>query len=206
MVIMKVWIVTGGVACGKSYFCKLLQATADRAVVFSSDDTVHALLGEESIKSEIASALGNNLLTDDGNLDKKALREIIFEDENQRQKLETILHPRVFAAFARLRAQLASASETELLIAEVPLFYETRSDLAEDLAIVVATDPSVQWKRLTEKRGLEASIANRLLQAQMPLHKKIELADIVIWNDGSEKALANQAQILLQQIPASHAK
>lgn len=206
MVIMKVWIVTGGAACGKSYFCKLLQSHADQAVLFSSDETVHALLGEEGVKAEIAAALGPDLLSEDGTLDKKALRETIFGDENQRLKLEAILHPRVFAAFAGLRAQLASASETQLLIAEVPLFYETGSDLAEDLAIVVATDPSVQLRRLTEKRGLEASIANRLLQAQMPLKKKIELADIVIWNDGSEKALAIQAQILLQQIPASHAK
>ncbi|CAN5771757.1 dephospho-CoA kinase [soil metagenome] len=203
---MKVWIVTGGAACGKSHFCQLLKSSCVQSTLFSSDETVHLLLNEDDVKSEIASKLGPNLVLKDGHLDKKALRESIFQDPSQRHKLESILHPRVFAAFAQLRDKLISESESQLLIAEVPLFYETKADLAEDLAIVVATDPSVQLKRLTEKRGLEASIAHSLLQAQMPLQTKMQLADIVIWNDGSEKALMIQAQILLQQIPASHAK
>lgn len=203
--IMKVWIVTGGAACGKSHFCKMLQNSHEKTALFSSDQVVHSLLNEAEIRRDIAIELGRAITLEDGNIDKKALRETVFRDQIQRQKLEAILHPRVFAAFQKYREQLREASETQLLIAEVPLFYETNADLAEDLAIVVATDPSVQLKRLTKERGLEASIAISLLQAQMPLSKKMELADIVIWNDGSEKALEIQAHILLQQIPAQHA-
>lgn len=202
VITMKVWIVTGGAACGKSHFGKMLQLSCEKSTFFSSDDVVHRLLSEESVKREIAANIGGDLVLEDGSINKSALRESIFRDQSKRQLLEEILHPKVFAAFAQLRDQLSGSSESQLLIAEVPLFYETSSDLAEDLAIVVATDPSVQLKRLTQERGLEESIAISLLQAQMPLKRKMELADIVIWNDGSVEALKIQAQILMQQIPA----
>lgn len=202
---MKVWVVTGGAACGKSHFCEMLKSFCEKAAIFSSDETVNRLLREETVKKEIALSLGHNFLLDNGSINKAALRDAVFCDNDLRLKLEAILHPRVFAALELMTRELARESQMQLLIAEVPLFYESKVDLAEDLTIVVATDATVQLKRLTHERGLEASIAKSLLQAQMPLRNKIELADIVIWNEGSEEALKIQAQILMQQISAQHA-
>ncbi len=199
---MKIWVVTGGAACGKSHLCKILKSCYDKTTIFSSDEAVTQLLFEEDVKNEIALNLGQYLLLEDGNLDKKALRAAVFSDENLRLKLESILHPRVFAQLELMARKLALESEMQLLIAEVPLFYESKHELTVDLTIVVATGATVQMKRLIQERGLEASIAKGLLQAQMPLKSKMELADIVIWNEGSEEALKLQAQILMQQIPA----
>ncbi len=197
---MKVWIVTGGVASGKSKFCQLVAELVPSAVVFNSDRVVHELLDTPEIAQKVASALGSHVLDSSGKVDKNALRSSVFEDETQRKRLESILHPGVYQALQSLKARLEEGRNTQLLIAEVPLFYESAGEFPADLVIVVATEGTTQQQRLTGPRNLDPDTAGRIRSAQWPLSRKLEPADIVVWNEGSLPLLSLQARILVQQL------
>jgi dephospho-CoA kinase len=197
---MKVWIVTGGVASGKSKFCQLVAELVPSAVIFNSDRVVHELLDTPAIAREVGSALGSHVLDSAGRIDKNALRSAVFEHETQRKRLESILHPGVYQALVDLKARLEGGRNTQLLIAEVPLFYESAGEFPADLVIVVATEGTMQQQRLTGPRNLDPDTAGRIRSAQWPLSRKLEPADIVVWNEGSLPLLSLQAQLLVQQL------
>ena len=101
-------------------------------------------------------------------------------------------------ALTALKARLEEGRNTQLLIAEVPLFYESAGEFPADLVIVVATEGTMQQQRLTGPRNLDPDTAGRIRSAQWPLSRKLEPADIVVWNEGSLPLLSLQARILVQ--------
>src|SRR4051812_19111514 len=141
---MKVWIVTGGVASGKSNFCRLLADAVPSAVVFDSDRCVHELLESEAVARQVAAEFGPGMLGADGRVERQALRAVVFGNDAARRRLESLLHPAVAQALADLRARLEQERNTQLLIAEVPLFYESAGEFPADLVIVVATEGAMQ--------------------------------------------------------------
>lgn len=198
---MKVWIVTGGVASGKSTFCRLLsEACPGAAVIFDSDRCVHELLSTPAVAAQVADAFGRHVLNTQGTVDRQALRSVAFADDAARRRLESILHPGVVHALATLKAELEGQRNTQLLIAEVPLFYESSREFPADLVIVVATEGAMQQQRLTGPRSLDPDTAERIRSAQWPLSRKLEPADIVVWNEGSLPLLRLQARLLVQQL------
>jgi dephospho-CoA kinase len=195
---MKTWIVTGGAASGKSMFCQHLQALAPGTVLFSSDVEVHELMALDQIKAQIANELGSQMLDAEGKVNRVALRDKVFASADERKKLEDILHHHVFKKLASLQEELTIAGKTELLIAEIPLFYETSSRYPADLVILVAISPTLQRQRMVSTRGLTTETADLILSAQLPLPQKLEKADKVVWNEGDPALLKLQAQLLLQ--------
>jgi dephospho-CoA kinase len=204
---MKTWIVTGGAASGKSTFARLLHELAESALFFSSDAAVHELLERPEVVEKLSAAFGPQIISAKGVIDRGKLREIVFRDreEASRKLLEGILHPMVRAELEKLREE-AGVKKAQLLIAEVPLFYESAYDYQADLVIVVAVGPTVQMERLTGQRGLDKATAERICAAQWPLSRKLEAADKVIWNEGSAELLKLQAQLLLQQLDTENGK
>lgn len=204
---MKTWIVTGGAASGKSTFARLLHELAEPALLFSSDEAVHELLGRTEVVQKLAEVFGPQIVQAKGAIDRAKLRELVFRDgdEGPRRLLEGILHPMVRAELEKLREE-GGVKKAQLLIAEVPLFYESAYDYQADLVIVVAVGPTVQMERLTGQRGLDKATAERICAAQWPLSRKLEAADKVIWNEGSAELLKLQAQLLLQQLDTENGK
>lgn len=197
---MKTWIVTGGAASGKSHFCRLLGEMSPHVVVFSSDEAVHQIYQAPESAAALAKILEPSVLGPDGLISRPALRELAFRDSTVRAKLEKFLHPQVYAKLADLVRETREAGKAQVLIAEVPLFYESGSDFPADAVIVVASEARVQHDRMTGERGLNADTAQRILDIQWPLRRKLELADKVVWNEGSLELLRFQAQLLLQQL------
>jgi dephospho-CoA kinase len=197
---MKVWIVTGGVASGKSSFCRLLADAVPSAVPFDSDRCVHELLDSPAIAQQVAEQFGARVLKPGGEVDRQALRSVVFGDDAARKRLESVLHPAVARSLAALRLRLEQDRNTQLLIAEVPLFYESAGEFPADLVIVVATQGPMQQQRLTGPRNLDPDTAGRIRSAQWPLSRKLEPADVVVWNEGSLPLLSLQARILVQQL------
>jgi dephospho-CoA kinase len=197
---MKLWIVTGGVASGKSQFCKLLAEAIPSAVIFDSDRVVHGLLDDPAIAQLVAAEFGRAVLDAGQKVDRQALRALVFGNDEARKRLEAILHPEVYRALVSLRTRLTQERNTQVLIAEVPLFYESPAEFPADLVIVVATEATMQQQRLTGPRNLDPDTAERIRSAQWPLSRKLEPADVVVWNEGSLPLLRLQARILVQQL------
>ncbi len=194
-----VWIVTGGVACGKSTVLMMLkQLLGSRVSFFSSDAAVHELYQDPAVAARIAARFGAGLVEGGGGriLDRRLLGEKVFADPAARADLEAILHPPVLAALQAARVAAAATPSVNLFVAEVPLYYEIGATVAADHVIVVASSPALQVRRLMQHRGLDQARSEALLAAQWPVLDKAANASKVIWNDGDPQALEDQVAAL----------
>ena len=193
---MLIWVVTGGIATGKSTFCRLVQEW-EGAEIFDCDACVHDLLTTPEVTAIIAASFpGEHLLAENGDLNRDRLRDLVFSDDAKRKILEGILHPRVRKRFKETRERVSSQNDTKLLLADIPLFYETQFNIDQSLEIVVATSPAVQKRRLMERSELSEELADRIISKQLPIHEKVAKADCVIWNDGSLASMESQVESL----------
>ena len=192
----RICIVTGGVGCGKSLGLRLLQSQLPRAETFDSDACVHELLTQPEVGDRLSEIFGDSIFAADRQVDRAKLRRLILKNPASRASLEGLLHPLVAE---KLTNQLKTTSAPWLL-AEVPLFFETATEMPADLVIAIVASPSVQRDRLI-KRGLDSSEIEALLAAQWPNGRKMQKADVCLWNDGSKDCLERQIQVLTPNIP-----
>jgi dephospho-CoA kinase len=195
---------TGGIASGKSsiadLFAKLGIAVIDTDVI--ARELVQP--GQPAL-DEIRTAFGESVLSSDGTLDRSAMRRHIFSDDDARQRLEAILHPRIQHETLR---QSDAASGDYLLIV-VPLL--TRSALRDEIdrILVVDCDEATQIERLLARDAESEDQARRILAAQASREERLAIADDIILNDTSIDAAASQVSALhdsyvaLAQLPES---
>jgi dephospho-CoA kinase len=201
---MKTWIITGGIACGKSSVTRAFETGLSSLVqIFSADAEAQRLLDEPEIVAALEVSFGQSAVVkaEDGlpKADRAWLRELIFSDSEAKTALERLLHPRVLSEYENRRTQ-AESTGAELFLAEVPLHYEIGFTVTADLIIVVASSQTVQVRRLMERRNLEMPMIEQILRSQWPIEAKVERADVVIWNDGDIAALDAQLLTLTRQI------
>jgi len=173
-------ILTGGIASGKtavsSRFARLGVPVIDtdiiaREVVQSGRPALAAIVAE----------FGSEMLKESGELDRSAMRDLIFSDPPSKMKLERILHPAIRSA---VRAQL-NELVSEYCILVVPLLAESgRYDWA-DRVLVVDVDAQTQLKRLVARDKISLALANAMLEAQASRDQRLKLADDVIENMGN---------------------
>ena len=165
------------------------------AEIFDADQCAHELLsGDHDVQRFLRDEFGPTVFHEDGTPDRVALRERIFGDDDARQKLEAILHPRIRDRWVALLAGAASAKNW--LCFDIPLLYETQIDGRFDRVIVVACSPATQLQRLRVVRGLSDDIAAHIIAAQLDLREKISRATHLIWNDSTPASLERQATLL----------
>ncbi len=181
-------MVTGGIATGKSSACAVLRECCPEAGFFDADAAVHRLLATSAVISELSAAFGPEVLRPDGVVDRPHLRTRIHADPAAKALLEEILHPRVRAEFAAMLA----AQGHGLLIADVPLFFETGANYPADRVIVVAVAPATQRTRLVLRSGWPETAVEQALASQWPVSAKLAIADTVWWNEGPPGVLARQ--------------
>jgi dephospho-CoA kinase len=189
---------TGNVAAGKS---AVAEAWMRRGVpVLSADELARRAVepGTPGL-SEVRAAFGDGVLAADGTLNRSELRTRIFRDEAARQRLEAILHPRI----GELRAawmEVRRAQGDPLVVAEIPLLFETGLEGGFDVVVVVDAPPDVRLARLVERRGLGRDEAQRIMDAQMDPAEKRRRADWVVDNAGTLEALDRRAAEVLGEL------
>ncbi|HVC01070.1 MAG TPA: dephospho-CoA kinase [Steroidobacteraceae bacterium] len=175
---------TGGIASGKTTVARRFAELG--VAVIDADEIARALVapGEPAL-GEIITRFGGAILTPDGALDRRALRERVFADVRARRDLEAILHPRIHTQMARRAA--AAAGPYVLLV--IPLLVEggARRDL--DRILVVDASEQAQFERLLARDGGPAEQAQAMLAAQASRADRLALADDVLRNDGSVEVL-----------------
>ncbi|MEZ5325415.1 MAG: dephospho-CoA kinase [Verrucomicrobiales bacterium] len=196
---MRSIVVTGGIATGKSSFCAaLVRLCAARIEVFDCDQCVHALLTTETIIARVVKVFGESVLDQRGQIDRPKLRSIVFSDASLKSLLEGILHPEVRRFCRSARDEALASAEVTLFIADVPLFFENGFPVEHDKTVVVATTRMTQLKRLLNRSPLNREAAENIIDAQLPINRKVELADIVMWNGGEPSSLERQIKYLLK--------
>jgi dephospho-CoA kinase len=194
--------ITGGVATGKSRVSRwLLERLGRRMAVelFSADFEARRLTDSDSlVQEEIRSAFGAEVFGSDGKVARDRLRKLVFRDSSARKTLESILHPRIRQAW------MSRVQEPGLLLAEIPLLYETDAEVFFDQVIVTACSRGSQLERLVWERNLPDTIASQMIDAQTPLEEKIQRADRVIWTDCPVAVTDQQLERLAEEILESY--
>jgi len=193
---MPVLGVTGGIATGKSSFVRQFAPRLP-AEIFDADRAAHELLaGDPEIHAAIRASFGAGVFDATGRPDRARLREVVFAEGLQRQRLEDILHPVIRARWAA-RAEQA-LRDGRWLCVDLPLLFETGAEANFDRIVVVACSLETQRRRLQELRKLDVATADRMIAAQTDLNLKIKKADHVVWNESPETCLAGQASLLAE--------
>ena len=179
---------TGGIGSGKSTVADRLARLG--ATVVDTDEISRRLTSPAGAAMRaLEQAFGARFVTADGALDRAAMRALAFEDADARSRLEAILHP---AIRERADAQLAAARGPYAVIV-VPLLFETRGYLDKVARVLVVDCPeALQASRTAARSGLDAAEVLRIMAAQWPRWRRLQMADEVIWNGGDEGALDPQ--------------
>jgi dephospho-CoA kinase len=185
--------VTGGLSCGKSSVCRILHQLG--AYVISADSVVHQLLSSDTnLGREVVHLLGSTILRNE-EIDRSQIGRIVFRNPELLSKLELLLHPAVYREVnEEYEKQLHNSKPPSLFIAEVPLLYESGGEKEFEKTVVIASDPDKCCERFIEATGKDASEYWLRSNRQLPLERKIELADYVIYNNGTWEELRKQAQ------------
>jgi len=186
---------TGGFASGKSTVARRFAARG--LPVLDADQLAREVVtpGSEGLRA-VTEAFGKDVLDAGGNLDRKALGERIFGDEDARRRLEGILHPRIHALMEAKKNELERVGEA-VACYEAPLLVEV--GLADELRplVVVVAPPEEQIRRAKARDGLGEAAIEARLSAQLPISTKLAVADIVVENSGSIAELDARADAAL---------
>lgn len=189
---MKIVALTGGIATGKSTAGEMMRRILPSLAFFDCDASVRDLLDSSAVADELAGEFGKGILDAKGMPDRVRLRERVFQDPDERLKLEGILHPKVRKECLEKCRESSQNPATTLFVADVPLLFESGFDFGQELNLVVATSEATQRKRLKTRSHLEDRMISSILRAQLPILEKVARGDVVFWNEGSLPVLERQ--------------
>ena len=178
---MKLIGLTGGIGSGKSTVSAALVRRG--AVLVDADAIVHDLQRPGTIVfSDMVELFGDGIVAPAGTLDRAAVADIVFGDEQALSDLGMIVHPRVHEEIERRVAEQADGDNVVVL--DIPLL-DRNGWPGLVGTIVVDLDPEVAVRRLVEHRGFEESDARARMANQASREDRLELADHVVDNSGS---------------------
>jgi dephospho-CoA kinase len=191
---------TGNIASGKSHAASLFAELG--AHIIDADQVAHELLSR-GVKTydKIVEAFGEQILDRDRNIDRKRLAQIVFFDEKQRLRLNSLIHPDVGAEilqriFLLEQASAHGASAHGIIIVDAALMIETGGYRIYHRIVVVACDPALQLARLISRDKLTDTEARARIASQMPIEEKIKLADYTINTSGTLKQTRDQVEAI----------
>lgn len=188
---------TGGIASGKSTVANMLR---DLGIVVIDADVIAREVVEvgEDAYFKIVGAFGRNVLHEDRTINRAKLGEIIFNNEQKRKVLNSIVHPAVREKINRLKNEYIEKQE-KVIVLDIPLLFESKLTYLVEKVILVYVDREIQIKRLMDRNQLSLEEAEARINSQLPLTEKIPLADAVLYNNGPIAETKEQLLIILKE-------
>jgi len=189
---------TGGVASGKSTVAERFRAQG--LAVIDADQIARDVVepGSEGLQAVVA-AFGPEVLGTEGSLDRGKLGALVFADPGARDRLNGIVHPRIRAATVE-RAQELEQRGTRLACYEAALLVESGLQDGFRPLVVVAVPEQVQLERLMLRNQLDETAARQRIAAQLPLGRKVAMADFVVDSSGTLEQTRERADTALEAI------
>lgn len=190
----RVYVITGGIASGKSMVRKALEESGYLCI--SADETARELLLHEPIyQKRIVDIFGFDILGKSGIIDQAKLSAQVFQQPHLRCKLDHATHPMILQKMQEQLEAAKMAHPSALIFMEIPLYFEAKDlidrILTYEAVIVVTCSLKQQIERLMSRNSLSKEAALQRIYAQKPLQDKRALADYVIDNsDGKEATIA----------------
>lgn len=173
---------TGGICSGRSTVARMFERRG--AVIIDADQIAHALQEPgQAVYQAIVAAFGQEVLQEDGRLDRGKLGRLVFQDREKRQRLEAIMHP-VIIEVCEERIKEAGEAGALICLVDAALLIEAGAHARFHKLIVVAAPEDLQLERLMRRDGLRREEALSRIRAQMPIREKKRYAHYIIENAG----------------------
>ncbi len=194
LVTMKTVVLTGNIASGKTRAGKIFASLG--CVFIKADDIVSGLYSQKKMQSLLSKAFGKNAISG-GKVNRPFLAQEVFSDKKKLARLNSLVHPLVFAKIKKLLSRYKKTKKIAVL--EIPLFFETKSKLKPDFVIAVKSSKKLQLRRLA-KHGLSRKESLARINAQLPANEKAKKSDFVITNNNDLPFLEKQVKKVFERI------
>lgn len=192
---MKAIGLTGGIASGKSTVSNYLKELG--AIVIDADIVAREIVekGQPALK-EIVEFFGEEVLLNDGTLNRKYLGSIVFSDPQKLQVLNKITHKRIIENIEEKIKYYRYLDKNKVIFIDAALLIEMKMYLLTDEIWLVSTSKEIQLKRLMLRDNLSSDEAMKRINSQMSLEQKEEIADVIIDNSKDYDYLKEQVEDL----------
>jgi dephospho-CoA kinase len=190
---------TGGLACGKSFVAEAFARLGCHVV--EADQLGHqVLLPDGEAYGPAVALFGNEILSEDGTIDRQRLGRMVFADPAKLAQLNAIVHPAVQNRARRTFEEIARQDPNGIGIYVAAILVETGGWRDCDKLIVVDCSRETQMRRAVERLGATPEDVDARLSRQLPAEKKRELADFVIDTNGPKEDTLRQTKMVFEQL------
>ena len=190
---------TGGIGSGKSTASRYFESLG--AFVLDADEEVKNLItSNETVQYELISEFGTDIIDGTGRVNKKKLARIAFQDEDHQQRLNSVVHPYIFNLIDKEFNRVFNDKKHGVFIVDAALIYETGFDAHLDYVIVVTAHLKNRMERALGRETLSREEILKRVGFQWPEEEKVNMADFVVHNDGTEVELQKNIESLIKKL------
>ena len=190
---------TGGIGSGKSTASQHFESLG--AYVMNADIEAKNLIDtKETVQHELISEFGTDIIDGTGKVNKQKLARVAFQDEDNLYRLNSVVHPYIYDLIDQKFNQVLNVGKHGLFIVDGALIFESGYDAHLDYVIVVTAQLKNRMERALVRQTLSREEIIKRIEYQWPEEEKVNLADFVIHNDGTEDELKHNVDSLIKKL------
>lgn len=190
---------TGGTGCGQTTVADIFAGLG--AKVINADRIAEEIaVKDNEVRDEIRRAFGRRVFTRDGQLNRRALGELVFSDASKLNRLNQIIHPRMVE---RIIDELEAARESgnyQVIVIDAALIFENNLEKSFDVIVVVASQLKHRLQRLMERDKISEELLRQRIERQISIEDKLKWGDYVIHNNGTLDQLKRRAESVYRSL------
>jgi len=190
---------TGGIGSGKSTASKYFKKLG--AFVFDADTEAKTLMEKnETLQRELIEEFGTDIINAQGKIEKNKLARVAFQNEDQQQRLNFVIHPYIFDLIDGEFDRISEGGKYKIFIVDGAMIYESGFEAHLDFVVVVTALLMHRMDRALKRGNLSREDVLKRMEFQLPEEEKINLADFVIHNDGLESELQQNISNIFKKL------
>ena len=190
---------TGGIGSGKSTASNFFEWFGS-FVINADEEAKKILSSNETVQHELISEFGTDIIDVSGEINKAKLARVAFQDEDHQQRLNSVIHPYIYNSIDDHFNDVLKDGKFDIFIVDGALIFESGYDVHMDYIVVVTALLKNRMERALARQTLSREEILKRIELQWPEEEKVNLADFVIHNDGSEEDLKNNVKVLIEKL------
>jgi dephospho-CoA kinase len=190
---------TGGIGSGKSTASKFFESFGS-FVINADEEAKNLLSSSDTVQHELISEFGTDIIDVSGQINKTKLARVAFQDEEHQQRLNSVIHPYIYNTIDDQFNQILNEGKFDIFVVDGALIFESGYDVHMDYIIVVTALLKNRMERAVARETLSREEILKRIDLQWPEEEKVNLADFVIHNDGSENELKKNVKNLIKKL------
>ena len=190
---------TGGIGSGKSTASNFFELFGS-FVINADEEAKKILSSNETVQHELISEFGTDIIDASGKINKAKLARVAFQDEDHQQRLNSVIHPYIYNSIDDYFNDVLKDGKFDIFIVDGALIFESGYDVHMDYIVVVTALLKNRMERALARQTLSREEILKRIELQWPEEEKVNLADFVIHNDGSEEDLKKNVKSLIEKL------